>query len=234
VSKKSEERDGSLSWNRLVESDVGLVLSLSEVNGTLEDRANLSGAGVGIVVVTTNAARVLANVVAVEAHVLVGEISVGANDLAVHVGNALVVGDAVVGTRAADVLVEALEVGAHLLDDNSLELDVTDLAGDDALHELADDGQLLLDDGDLDAAADQLLFLLNDDLLVGTSVEVVRAIEVVEVAKAAVKAVVLSADSGDGPGDEGKGAEIAADGCGKSSGGKGKSRENERSSNHSE
>jgi len=170
----------------------------------------------------------------VEAQVLVGEISVRANDLVVHVGNALVVADGVVVTRAADVLVEALEVGAHLLDDDSLELDVTDLTGDDALHELADDGQLLLDDGDLDAAADQLLFLLNDDLLVSASVEVVRAIEIVEIAEVAVKAVVLSTDSGDGPRDEGERAEIAADGCSKSSSSKGKSREDERSSNHSE
>lgn len=232
--KKRKEREGSLICERLVEFDVSLILSLSGVEGTLEDRAEFGRAGVGVVVVTTNNARVLADLATVETHVLVREISVGADDLVVHVGNALVVADGVVGARAADVLVEALEVGAHLLDDNSLELDVTDLAGDDALHKLANDGQLLLDDGDLDAAADQLLFLLNDDLVVGTSVEVVRAIEVVEVAEAAVKAVVLSTDSGDCPGDEGEGAEIAADGCSESSGGKGESREDERSSDHSE
>lgn len=79
------------------------------------------------------------------------------------------------------VTAEATEVGVELLEDDSLGLNFTDLFGDNSLRHLLEDDKSLLDDLNTLHTANNLMFLLDNNLFEAGAVEVVDTVEVIEV-----------------------------------------------------
>jgi len=126
---------------------------------------------------------------AAETEVLAAEGAVRADEAGEMARNVAVVAN-LVSRGASQVVTEATKAAVELLKDDCLSLDFADLFSDDPLGHLLQDDKALLDDLDLFRVADYLIFMNNSLAEVGT-VEVVRAVEVVEVVERSMSAPVV-------------------------------------------
>jgi len=96
---------------------------------------------------------------------------------------------------ARQVAREVMETGDELGEDNSLDLDFTNLLSDDLLCVFTENHQLLLDNLDGLGVADYLCGLVDDYVVVVPAV-VVRPIKVVEVGHGAIPPVIVKGHGG--------------------------------------
>jgi len=158
-----------------------------------EGRADRRLGGTVNPVVARDVDEVGADVRAVEAEVVVDDVA-GAVDEAADVARDGVVEADVTARHAADVRGEARDRGDELAPDDSLNLNLADLLGDDALGELGEDRELLLDDRDINGLADDFRLGRDDGLGVERAIEVALAVEVVEVVQAVEATPVVEGD----------------------------------------
>lgn len=147
----------------------------SSVEGSIDFR----GRALVIPVVSSRDGILAAKVRTVEPKIVRAEGAVGVHDVAVVARDTTVIPDAV-ARLAPDVMAERAKAGVELLENDGLGLDLADLLGDNPLGHLLNDEKALLNDLNALAAADKLLVLLDDDLLLDGATEVIRAVEVIE------------------------------------------------------
>jgi len=128
-----------------------------------------------------------------ESEVAVAERAVAVVEVAEVRGDVRVVSD-IAAREAPEVAAEAVHARVELLEDNGLRLNVADLLGDDALGHLLENKEALLDDCDALAVANEFLLLLHDGdrgRAEVTVVEVIGAVEVIEVAHGGESTIVV-------------------------------------------
>jgi len=164
----------SRNYNRLVLGYVGTLGSVIGVsNGDVRAAVNP--------VVAADDDTVAAHIVTTETEVVGGEGSVRVVEVSVVANNVGVVADLVATVATSQVVAESSKAGMELFKDDSLSLNLADLLGDDSLGHFLEDNQALLDDLDLLSVAHELVVLLNDDLVVVRTGEVVASMKVIEV-----------------------------------------------------
>jgi len=135
---------------------------------------------------------------ATEAEVVAAEGAVRVEERAVQAGDMAVISD-LVARHAPQVVAEATQARVPLLEDDCLSLNFADLLCDNPLCHLLKNNKLLLDDLDLLSMANDFLLLLDDHLAGVRTVEVITAIEVVEVIERGETTPVAKAGEVEGP-----------------------------------
>jgi hypothetical protein len=140
--------------------------------------------------VATNDDGLVSEIVTSEAKVVGAEGAVTADDLTEVTSDPAVEADLVVGV-ATEIAAEAVQARVPLLEDDGLSLNLADLLGDDPLGHLLENDQALLNDFNTLSAADELVLLLYNDLVVVGTIKVFGAIEVVKVVQGSMTTPVV-------------------------------------------
>lgn len=169
---------------------VGTLVASSLFSSLLGLLSGAGGVGVPTCGVLAETNLLLANVPAFKAQVIALAVTIALVDATVAVGDIAIITRSA-ARLVAEVLAKVLVATEELFVDNDLGLEITNLFDEDALGVLQDDGELLLDDADVNPVTDSSL--LYDDLLVETTDKVAVSIEIVKIAGLLSPAVVVEA-----------------------------------------